>query len=257
MKENATKILISLKFFVIYYIIYGILIAFVEPFSWFGSKKLEQIGVIGHIFIITLPLFITVIYYSINYNKYKILLKYKGVKNISIGEKRGDSFEALRNRANNKIISVGVGMTNISDYALKSFEKQAKNVDIQFLMINPEMLRECPSYCRDIEDLLGIENVCSKVESSFDRLKKFCKESNKNNPHRKATLSTYNTIPTNSVTIIDPDNVNGEMIIEFFLYQSGNHRPRLHICKTPKEHDLFDVIYEQYTELFKHSKKVI
>ena len=213
------------------------LIAFVEPFSWFGSKKLEQIGVIGHIFIITLPLFITVIYYSINYNKYKILLKYKGVKNISIGEKRGDSFEALRNRANNKIISVGVGMTNISDYALKSFEKQAKNVDIQFLMINPEMLRECPSYCRDIEDLLGIENVC--------------------NPHRKATLSTYNTIPTNSVTIIDPDNVNGEMIIEFFLYQSGNHRPRLHICKTPKEHDLFDVIYEQYTELFKHSKKVI
>lgn len=242
----------------IYYSVYVVLCALVEPFSWFGANMLTNLGLLGHAMLMAIPAILAVVFFLYKWYEAKNLKTWQGLKSVSIGDSRIDSFENLRRRAKSHIIITGLGMTNITQYSLKSLYEQSRNVDIDFVMLNPEVLIHNSEYCKSIESFLNIDDVAMKVTSSFEKLKEFCNECNRQQySHHRASLWVYDTIPTNSATIIDPLSESGEMLIEFYLYQSGTKRPRLHIHKVHQQSSLFDVIYERYSILIKSSKKIV
>ncbi|MFY0687569.1 MAG: DUF4062 domain-containing protein [Cyclobacteriaceae bacterium] len=177
---------------------------------------------------------------------------------VSSGSRRVDSFHTLRKKARKKIIVTGIGMTSIVQYDLPSLRKQAENVPIDFLMLDPAYIESNKEFNSQLEEFLDISDFSEKVRSSFEKLKDFCTDWNGNKSNRyKVRLRTYDTVPTNSMVIIDPDSEDSELLIEFFLYHSGTHRPRLHVFGKGEGKELFDQILSDHENLWKHSKKIV
>jgi hypothetical protein len=241
-----------------YYAIYGVIAAFVEPFGWFGGGLLERMGVWGHLILILLPAAMGGIGYLISQQDRAITQRYLGLCAVSSGKSRVDAFQDLRERAQHHIIIVGIGMVSLIQYDLPSLKRQAERVPIDFLMIDPGFLDEEPSFADLLEKFMDVPDFKHKVRSSYNRLRQFCEEWNKEPSNRfKMSLKVYRTIPTNSMVIIDPEQDTGEVIIEFFLYQSGAYRPRFNIVRTNRGDGLFDRIRTEYLKLWENARRVV
>jgi len=183
--------------------------------------------------------------------------EYHGLLSISSGEGRDDAFQSLRARAKEKIVVLGVGMSKISMYAKRSLAEQATKVPIDFLMLDPDFLEADPAFATQLQDFLDIRNFASSVRSSFDFLCSFSAVSQSGaRPAHPIKFRVYRTLPTMSMVLIDPDTSNAEMVIEFFLYQSGEHRPRFHLRQTGRTNSLFNRIYTEYLRLWNSARLV-
>lgn len=243
---------------VIYYTIYGMLAAFIEPFTWFGSAMPKHLGSVGHVLLLIMPLFGASVVYGWYHLRRKQIETMLGVAEVSSGKQRVDAFQALRSRARQHIIVVGIGMTSIVSYDLRSIAEQARDLPLDFLMIDPEFLEEDAEFSTHLQHFLDIPDFTAKVRSAFDRLKTFCDEWNEEDDHRhKLSLKVYHTIPTNSMVIIDPDDDTGEAIVEFFLYRSGAYRPRFLVKKINDKDSLFNRIVTEYRNLWSSARRVV
>jgi len=245
---------------VIYYSVYTVITSFVEPLGWFGKEDsiLKPLGVWGNILILLIPAIITIIYFLIVTQKNRELKKYLGIELVSTGSRRDEAFQGIRQRAKNRIIIVGIGMTNLSRYAIKTLMKQAEKVPIDFLMIDPEFLESNPVFAKKLEEFLDIPNFIHSVRISFNILKSFCEEfnANSNNIH-KVRLKVYSTIPTMSMVMIDLGEETAEMVIEFFLYQSGEYRPRFLIKQIDSSDNLFNRVASEFNRLWTISRSIV
>jgi hypothetical protein len=126
------------------------------------------------------------------------------------------------------------------------------------LMIDPEVLENNVDYAKILEKFLNISNFANSVRLSFNTLKKFCEDWNQVSFHsNKIRLRVYSTIPTASMVMIDPDHTEGEAVIEFFVFNSGENRPRF-LCKANgSDESMFYVIKSKYLNLWNDSKKIV
>lgn len=238
-----------------YWSIYIVLLAIVEPMGWFGGTYLTKLGIWGNLLLLITPALILLTISIIQNNKNK---KYLGVISFSVGRGRVDAFQEIRERANHKIFILGIGMTSIAKYAKQSLAKQAEKVPIDLLMIDPEALEQNPEYAAILEEFLNMKGFTKDVRNSFEVLKEFCEEWNNAKYHpNRIRLRVYKTIPTASMVLIDPEHNKGEAVIEFFIFNSGERRPRF-LCKniTPNE-SMFDVLKDRYDTLWQNSKKIV
>lgn len=242
-----------------YYAVYGVLAAFVEPFTWFGgSDALEKIGIPAHIALFAIPLLVTLVYYIATYQERLLRERFLGLASVSSGKRRVDSFQDLRDRAQSHIVVMGIGMSHIAQFDLPSLSKQGESVSIDFLMLDPDFLESDKAFAKRLEEFLDITEFSKRVRASFKKLKEFCEDWNENDKNRhKMSLKVYKTIPTNSMTIIDPDEDTGEVIVEFFLYQSGAYRPRLQIKKVDHRDGLFNRIYTEHSKLWNSARRIV
>lgn len=156
----------------------------------------------------------------------KISERYSGIVSASMGLNRDEAFRGLRDRAKKEIIIIGAGMSKLSKYALDSMEKQLMNVPIHLYMMDPKYIESHKGFATTVEDFFGIKNFKKFVRLSYDALCDFCNAHNSNpNCKNKITLSTYKTLPTLSMVLIDKDTKGGEMVVEYFTYRCGEERP--------------------------------
>lgn len=251
------KIAIALS---LYYAIYLVLSSFVEPFTWFGKEgeTVQRVGIWGHLALVLLPALFILAYYSWQFRKKVLLNKYLGIESVSIGQGRDDAFHELRTQAKHHIIIVGVGMTRIASFDMRSVSEQATRVPISFLMIDPDFLNQNHDFAETLEEFLDYPDFAQNVQTSFNSLKSFCEEWNNDPNHRfKLSLKVYKTVPTACMVLIDPEQVSGQVIIEFFLYQSGARRPRLHVRKIQDPNSLFERINLECQRLWDRSRRVV
>jgi Domain of unknown function (DUF4062) len=182
---------------------------------------------------------------------------YHGLISISSGAGREEAFQGLRNRAQQHLIVVGVGMTRLARYARQTLMDRAHSVSIDLLMIDPEYLKNDSAFTKHLEDFLDMPDFLQAVQTSFDSLKRMAEESNAIQNKRRISLSVYTTLPTVSTVVVDPDLPAGELIMECFLYQCGEYRPRFHVKKMPSSDALFFQLYGDVLRLLKASRKVV
>lgn len=242
-----------------YYAIYIALATFVEPFTWFISDEyLERISPLAHVVLVSIPIITLIIYYFFYISEKNLLRRFLGVESVSSGKSRTDTFQDLRDKAKSHIIISGPGLTNLVQFDLYSLEKQAEAVSIDFLMIDPDFLEREKELSRQLERFLDVYLFTEQVRASFERLKVFCETWNSDDNHRyKMSLRVFETIPTKSMLMIDPDEDTGEIIIEFLLYQSGAYRPRLQIKKIDHQNSLFELIKNEHLKLWNGARKVV
>jgi hypothetical protein len=240
---------------VLYWVTYGIVSQIIEPFSWFSSNNiLNKLGYWGHLILLIVPSLPLIYLY---FKKLKIE-KYLGVTSFSSGSGRDDAFQNIRKKAKEKIFILGIAMSNISSYGKDSLAEQGKNVDIDLLMFDPDYLYAHADFTKSLETFLNMKDFRQTVRTSFEELKEFCSQWNSNNYNQhKFRLRTYNTIPTASMVLIDPDTKNGECVIEFFLYTSGEKRPRFNCVQIDDQNGLFTILTQKYTRLWNNSKIII
>jgi hypothetical protein len=111
----------------LYWGIYLFLLAIVEPLGWFGGDFLTKLGIWGNLILLILPALFVLIITLANKSRFN---KFLGIISFSTGIGRDSAFQEIRNRAQNKIFILGIGMTNISKYAKQSLAKQAEKVPI-------------------------------------------------------------------------------------------------------------------------------
>lgn len=248
-------------YLLVYFSIYTVINSFIEPLGWFGLDEwLKSLKVWGNIIIVSIPAILTVVYFyfvSKNWGDSE-LTNYLGIAKVSTGSGRDEAFQSIRQRANKRIVIVGIGMTNLSRYARKTLALQAQNVKIDLLMIDPDFLETNPCFAAKLEEFLDIRDFIPSVRTSFETLKLFCEEWNscKDNTY-KISLRVYSTIPTMSMVMIDPGEVNAEMVLEFFLYQSGEYRPRFLVKKIEASDNLFSRVMTEFTRLWSKSKEIV
>lgn len=189
--------------------------------------------------------------------KRDLIAKYSGIEKASIGLDRDEEFRLIRDRAKKEIYIIGAGMSKLARLATNSLEKQSQNVPIHLYMLDPNYLETNDNYAKLLEDFFGIPNFKEYVRLSFDTLSKFCNNHN-NNPNCKhrISLSTYTTIPTMSMVIIDPLSKSGELVVEYFNYHCGEERPLL-VVKSAKNAQMFDSLRSNAEHLFAASIEVI
>lgn len=248
----------ALAFVALYYVIYLALIAFVEPLGWFGGFHIQEVGLVGNILIATIPALIAGLIFLYRWVATRKVRKLLGVVEVNIGDRRNDAFQGLRDKATKKIVVTGVGMISLVSYDLPSLRAQALTKDIEFLMLDPELLENNQNFADRVQEFFDIPDFTSKVRASCDRLEEFCLEWNQRpDAAHKMKLRAYSTIPTNSMTVIDPDLPTGEALVEFFLYQSGAKRPRFRVKAVDMQGSLFDRIVAEYRRLWHKSREVV
>ena len=254
-KQHKVAVIVSS-----YFVIYAIIVGFIGPWGWFGGSGnfMSDVGIFGYIILLLLPLIILLILYLIYYRKIKILEDYLGLESISTGTGRDNAFQAIRQRAKHRIVIVGIGMTNLSRYARRTLEEQAKRVPIDLLMMDPKFLEENKIFASKLEEFLDIPDFTSSVRTSFETLKKLCEDWNENPGNiNRISLKVYDTIPTMSMVMIDPEDENGEIMLEFFLYQSGEYRPRFHMKKINRSNSMFNRIRNEYLHFWTKARRIV
>jgi hypothetical protein len=244
----------------IYYGIYLILTSLFEPFTWFNSDsgKLTSFGWKGHAVMLAAPVLIMLVPTTVSSVRNHFLKKYLGVIAVSSGEHRDDAFRALWRRSRKRIVFVGVGMTKIALYHLRDMGELVQRVPIDLLMLDPTLLEENPELAKRFDEFFGIVDCDKKLRSSFETIRTFCEDWNRHSEHRfKFRLRLYKTIPTVSMVLIDPDDDDSELMIEFFLYQSGAYRPRLHVQRISDPNGLFYRIKAEYERLWNSAVQVL
>lgn len=178
-----------------------------------------------------------------------ILSRYSGISKASIGLDRDAEFRKLRDRAKKEIYIIGAGMSKLSRLAQNSLENQLKHVPIHLYMMDPEYLENNQNYAALVETFFGMQGFAKIVRMSYDSLKVFCELHNSNPLSKnKITLSTYTTIPTMSMVLIDPNTRNAELSVEYFTYRCGEERP-LFLVKKGAATALFDSLSLHATHL--------
>jgi hypothetical protein len=153
---------------------------------------------------------------------------------------------------------MGIGMTNLSKYALASLRKIAVKVPIDFLMIDPTALKTEPHFAKKLEDFLGLPEFAADAEKAFTILRDFCVKWNSQPKQKnKIRFRVYNTIPTLSMVMIDPKHERGEIELEFFLYQSGEFRPRIAVKRVSHDESLFNLLAEKFSNLWARSRTIV
>lgn len=189
--------------------------------------------------------------------KKNFIAQYSGIEKASIGLDRDEEFRLIRDRAKKEIYIIGAGMSKLSRLATNSLEKQLQNVPIHLYMLDPNYLEANCDYATLLEDFFGIPNFKEYVRLSFNTLSKFCNDHNNNSDCKhRITLSTYITIPTMSMVIIDPISNHGELVVEYFNYHCGEERPLL-VVKKSRGTQMFDSLYSNAENLFKAANEVI
>lgn len=184
--------------------------------------------------------------------------EYRGLVSLSSGSGREQAFQAIRERAVQRLLILGIGMTRLSKYARHSLLKRAQHVSIDLLMFNPEVLEKGGSFAKDIERFLDIPDFSRTLRISFDSLRDMAIEWNSHpDHHHRIQLRTYSTIPSSSAVLIDPDLPSGEIVIEFLLYRSGENRPRFHFRKTDVRDGVFQHVSDQVQDLWDSAQKVV
>jgi hypothetical protein len=185
-------------------------------------------------------------------------LNLAGVYRVSTGTERTEAYRQLALKAQRRLVIMGIGMTNISKYALDSLEKHASRVPIDLLMIDPDVLESEPDFAKKLEGFLGIPGFTAEARQSCNRLTEFCSKWNLQRKQKnKIHFRVYDTIPTMSMVMIDPKGETGEIELEFFLYQSGEFRPRFAIKKVEHNESLFALLYQKFERLWKRSRRII
>lgn len=247
-----------LGFIITYYAIYTIVIAIVEPFGWFGENNLlQQIGPVGHLAIILLPAIALLIYYFAYIQKQQIIHSYLGLESISTGVGRTDAFREMTRQAKHRLIIVGIGMSYLANNARDSLQELASSVPIDFLMLDPEILDRNKEFAATLESFRDRPGFTQSIRQSFHSMQTLCEEWNSKDPTHIMRLRVYNTLPTMSMVLIDPEQDHGEMLVEFFPYRFGEYRPRLHIRKIESKESLFHRMQDNYTKLWESAKKVV
>ena len=181
-----------------------------------------------------------------------------GVWRASIGKSRVEAFRELTQKAQKRVIIMGIGMTNLAKYAQQSLEKLAAKVPVYFLMIDPVILESQPDFARKLADFLRMPNFTTDARQAFNILKKFCEKWNAQKKQKhKMRFRVYDTIPTMSMVMIDPKREHGEIELEFFLYQSGEFRPRFTVTKIKHNDSLFALLDEKFEHLWKSSRRIV
>jgi hypothetical protein len=184
--------------------------------------------------------------------------EFPGLLAVSSGAGREAAFQQIRDRATQRLTIVGVGMTKLTMHAMQSLAHRASKVPIDFLMLDPDYLENNLAYADLLQRFLDIPNFATYLRSSFERLKTFTEGWNSEPTNtNKLRLSVYNTLPTISAVVIDAESPAAEMVIEFFLFQCGEHRPRLHIKRTEDPDGMFHRIKSQLDNLWSSARRVV
>lgn len=243
----------------LYWACYGIASQIIEPFSWFGSPLLQNLGLWGHALLLITPLvLVTFLFLVPSQLEARRLKRYLGVDSVSTGSGRIEAFQQIVERSKHRTIFVGLAMSNLAKYARRTLTERASQVPIDLLMLDPDFLDRNPALADKLQEFLDIPDFAIMVRRSFDALRDFAQAWNKNPENRhKIGLKVYETIPTMSMVMIDPEDDTGEIIIEFFLYQSGEYRPRFHLLKTESDQSLFNRVREEFVRLWGSARRVV
>lgn len=183
-----------------------------------------------------------------------------GIELFNTGYGRNIDFENVSIEAKHRIMFFGVAMTYMSRYAKKRLADLAQNVNIDILMLDPEFVESNPEYSKSLEEFLDRtgSSFSNSVREAFNILKSFGEEWNGNPQNKtKIRLRVWNTIPSVSIVLIDPDNDNSKFAIEFFLYHSGERRPRLICKKSENKESMYKIVVDRYIPLWEKSKIIV
>ena len=181
-----------------------------------------------------------------------------GLISLNTGSGRADAFHAIRARARERVTVLGVGMSQLTSYATQVIREQARHISFDFLMIDPDFLDSNASFASELQTFLDIRDFSSVARASFIKLKALAEEVNaQTNKPGHMQLRVYSTLPTASMVAIDPSGTTAELVVEFFLFQSGERRPRFHFRKTNNNDDLFSSFYGDFVRLWNSSRIVV
>lgn len=180
-----------------------------------------------------------------------------GLVQVSSGRGRTEAFQDIVQRATSRILIVGAGMTNLARYARRTLTARASRVPIDLLMLDPALLEEDASWAVRLQNFFDIPDFAAAVRSSHDTLRRFAMDWNSGEHEHQIRLRVYRTIPTRSIVVVDPDDRSGELMVEFFLYQSGEYRPRLHVRRVDVGDSLFDKLQDECVRLWNDSIPVV
>jgi hypothetical protein len=228
----------------------------IEPLGWFDGgpqELLESLGVWGYFGLLLAPL--PIVGARLEWGRRRA--RQGGVREVSSGQGREQDFQSIRRRAKRRIVIVGIGMSNLAGYARSSLAAQAATVDIDLFMLDPQYLRGNPEFATELGRFLGIEQFTTRAEHAYEALHEFCAQWNGDPSHdHSIRLWTYRGVPTHSMVMIDPDEPNGEAVVEFFLVRSGEHRPRMRVARTGDPDDLFAILESKLREMRADARRV-
>jgi hypothetical protein len=180
-----------------------------------------------------------------------------GVKWTVSPDGRTEAYESLRQRARHKISILGIAMTDLTEQVFQSLGKNAENVNIDLLMIDPEYLKSKPDVAEELSKAFNIGFITGKAEDSFGRLKNFCQDWNADHKHiHKFQFKVYQHLPAFGMVMIDDHDSGGEMICENYLYKMSI-RPRFELVCHANNNRLFQVYRLEYNEAWKRARWVV
>ena len=175
---------------------------------------------------------------------------------VAIYDPRDLAYAEIRQRAKEKIVLIGTGMSIIREKALDDLKMQSKTVDIEIFMINPYYIKQNIILKKALSVFFDNIQLTNEIYNSYNMIKKMCEETNKANgtDGHKMTLYVYDTLPTIGLTIIDPETENAEIILEPNLYKTKSSQPRFRLVKDSTDKLVFDAVKSTYEKIRNDSK---
>ena len=170
---------------------------------------------------------------------------------VAIYDSRDLAYAEIRQRAKEKIILIGTGMSIMRESSLDDLKRQSKTVDIEIFMINPFFLKGKIELKKLLKGFFGNEQLTNEIYNSYNVIKRACEEVEKENrtTGHRMSLYVYDTMPTVGLTIIDPATENVEIILEPNLFQTKSSQPRFRLRKGITDPAIFDAVKSSYEKI--------
>ena len=183
--------------------------------------------------------------------EYKKAIEKEMQHSVAIYDSRDLAYAEIRQRAKDKIILIGTGMSIIRESALDDLKRQSETVDIEIFMINPFFLKDRVDLKKLLTGFFENKQLTNEIYNSYNAIKKVCEEvteKSRKTGHRMS-LYVYDTMPTIGLTIIDPATENAEIILEPNLFQTKSSQPRFRLIKGETDSMVFDAVESTYEKI--------
>ncbi len=181
-----------------------------------------------------------------------------GIVDFAKGKARTEKYEQIAFRARKEIFVNGTTFSNfVQD--LDKIKKLITKLDrYRILMLDPNIFDD-PNIEPYLIKVTNKGTVKSDVETNFKKIKQFQKRlyNEKKELYDKLKFRTYNSIPTMTFYLTDPNNIESKMVVELLPNECAvNDRPMI-ILEPHSEDDLYHFLLPKFEKFWDESKEIM
>ncbi|MFC6510467.1 hypothetical protein ACFQBY_18600 [Promicromonospora citrea] len=143
----------------------------------------------------------------------------RGIEAVGGERSREADVSALWRTATQRVLCFGVGLTSVSQDEEHIRETVGRGVDIDFVMVDPQWLRQQRKVAALAGDYYTESAFVARVEGAYDRLRGLAERYPEEAAGGTVRLHTYRAWVQHSATIVEPWSEDPTGFVEFHVYR--------------------------------------